>query len=187
MDDLNMSGALRSEHRTSINIMASCERNGNIMECDVIDISPQGAGIRVNSLLVPGDSVNIILGDHSLPSKVVRTNGNKVGLWFHDLSGAQISYIKWLCRKNMVGNEFQQENAMVNYGTKVYELKAETQKDTVLLGLFIVSLKKNCKGLLRVDPIANGGYQVVINGSPSSIASFESLLMFWKATNLLVK
>jgi hypothetical protein len=182
-----MSGEIRSEQRTAVKFNALCDCNGTVTACDILDISPQGAGIRINSLLVAGDMVSIILGEQCLPAKVIRANGNMAGLWFQDLSADQTSYIKWLCRKGLEGNPPRQENNMVDFGTKVYELKAGSEKDRGLMGLFLSSLKKNCKGFIAADPMANGSFQIVISGSPSSVSSFESLLMFWKAGSLIVK
>ncbi len=187
MNDLNKSWDNRAESRTQIKLTASCEQNGSITECDIIDISPQGIGIRVKCLLVPGDEVKIILGDNTLPARVVRSNGNMAGLWFHDLGDTQLNYVKWLCRKSGEVNAVSPETMKANYKTKVYVLKAVSEKDAGLLGLFIASLRKNCKGFVKAAPVQNGAFHVEIYDSPSSVSSFESLLMFWKAGNLIVK
>ena len=103
------------------------------------------------------------------------------------LTSAQLSYVKWLCRKNGDLNAPPSESELVNTGKKIYLLKAETDKDAGLLGLFLASLRKNCKGLLDIVSQKDGSYQVEIYDNASSISSFESLLMFWKADKLLVK
>ncbi len=187
MEKFNIPGENRAAPRTPVNLHISCEQNGRVTPCEITDLSPQGIGIRINSLLVPGDKVNMIIGDHTLRAAVVRSNGNMVGLWFRDLTNDQLSYIKQICRKSGNGNETLPENEIVNSGKKIYVLKAETEKDKGLLGLFLASLKNNFKGLIDVAPLEKGAYQVEIYDNPSSVTSFESLLVFWKAGNLVLK
>jgi hypothetical protein len=189
MNNLNMAGVeeLRSFPRVAVDLHVSCERNGKVDSCEVVDISPQGIGLRINSLLVPGDKVNIIIGEQTLPATVVRSNGNLVGLWFRELTNSQSGYINWLCRKT--GNEKYglSDKEKVNNGMKVFVLYAETEKEKGLLGMFLTSLKKNCDGFIEYSPMQNGSYQVKIYDSDSSISSFESLVKFWKADNLVIK
>lgn len=177
---------MRSSPRIIVTMQISYELKGRVDFCEITDLSPQGIGIRVNSLLVPGDKVNIIMGDHSLPSTVVRSNGNIAGLWFRELTNAQLGYIKWLCRKSEDGNSALSEKEIINYGIKTYVLKAETEKDKGLLGMFLLALKNHCEGFIEYMPLQNGAYQVKIYDSSSSVSSFESLLMFWKADKILL-
>jgi hypothetical protein len=173
--------------RTQIKLTASFERNGRINPCDIIDLSLQGAGIRVNNSLVPGDKVNIIIGDHTLPSAVVRQSGNTVGLRFRELTNDLLNYIKWLCGKGGGGNPAPSEKEIVNSGIKTYVLKAETEKEASVLGLFLTALKKNHKGLVELVHLQNGAYQIKIYDISSSVASFEALLILWKAGDLIVR
>jgi hypothetical protein len=187
MGEFNILFDNRVSARSHIKLIASFEHDGNVTECDVIDLSPQGLGIKVNGSLATGDAINIVFGDHVLPSKVVWTDGNKVGLYFDELPDVDSRYIKWLCRINGEVHAMSQENQMANYGTKVYTLKAETKEDMGLLELFLVSLRKNCKGFLKAVPIHNCFFQVEIYDCQSCVSSFESQLLFWKAGDLLVK
>ena len=176
----------RSAPRIRVKFTAICERDGKGTECEIIDLSPQGIGIRVNILLVPGDIALIKIGEHHMPAKVVRASGNLFGLWFRDLTGDQLEYIKWLCRKNGNSDTSDPDQKMVSTGTKVYILRAGSEKEMGILGLFLTALKKNCKGFISSENLPNGVCQVEINDSPSSVSSFETLLLLWKAGNLLV-
>src|SRR5208283_1387543 len=145
----------RSAPRTNVKFTALCERDGKATECEIIDISPQGLGIRVNILLVPGDIALIKIGDQHLPTKVVRANGNIFGLWFRDLSDKQLEYVKWLCRKD--GNNdtrYHEQEKAPGGETKIYSMKASSDKEIGLLGLFISSLKKNCNGFIKAETLA---------------------------------
>jgi hypothetical protein len=177
----------RTAPRISVKFTGFCERDSIAAECDIIDISPRGIGIRVNSLLLTGDIVIIILDNHRLPAKVIRANGNLFGLLFRDLTDEQFDYVKWLCRKKGSKSTAAPLNIHNDNKTKIYVLKAKSKKDEGLLGLFIAALRKNCSGFVKAAMAQNGAYEVEIYDSPSSVASFESLSMFWKTGNLIVK
>src|SRR5271157_3484980 len=92
----------RIGQRVNVSISASCRQGGSIAPCDIVDLSPQGVGVRVKSLLVPGDVIDIIIGDKELTAKVVQAKGNLIRLNFQQLTLEKQSFVKWLCRKNQV-------------------------------------------------------------------------------------
>lgn len=61
--------------------------------CHIIDISSQGIGMRVRGCLETGDLVKIILGNMKLNAKVVRVDGNIVGVMFELLTDEQLNGI----------------------------------------------------------------------------------------------
>ncbi len=185
MPGLNQDGDKRASSRVTVNQSASYMINGHVYPCEIIDLSPQGAGLRVSSLLVPGDTVNINSGDYTLPAKVVRSEGNKVGLWFHQLAVDQLNYLKWLCRRFEGSEKPADAKESVSLGKKVYTLKAETEKDLGLLGIFLAALRKNCRGYIKDTHVGNNTYQVEIYDSSESVSCFESIVMIWKADKLI--
>ncbi len=61
--------------------------------CHIIDISSQGIGMRVKGYLEIGDVVKIVLGKLDILAKVVRVEGNIIGVMFDLLTDEQLNYI----------------------------------------------------------------------------------------------
>ena len=106
MKILNTVAESRGIQRKSFNLNVSCVNiscgyNVKITPCEIIDLSPEGVCIKIDDQLLPGDRVNIILAGHLLPATVARSEGNKTGLLFCELTSAQSKYIKQLWRKEL--------------------------------------------------------------------------------------
>jgi hypothetical protein len=181
-------GDKRTAPRMPIKLNITYEHQNQFIPCETANISINGIAIRSNSILVPGDEIKIIMEEYSLPSVVVRSNGNTAGLRFFELSDEQLSYIKWLSgnKKDKNFDRNAAEKKMMKAGKKSYVLKAEMQKDEKLLSLFLVSIRKDFKGLADIAPVQNGAFRVEIYNLPSFVASFESLITFWKMHDMVI-
>lgn len=83
----------RRAERLQLQISAFYEWNGITCPCNIIDISSVGIGMRVKGILEAGDQIVVILGKHNLKSKVVRVDGNIVGVAFEAISTDELNDI----------------------------------------------------------------------------------------------
>jgi len=177
----------RSVERVAVSIEASCRHNNRVIPCKIVNLSPQGAGIIINIPLVPGDLLNIITGDQDIPAKVVHSNGNMSGLCFQQLTTEQINYINWLCRKKQVLSQEINKSKDIDRGKFVYTLEAKTPKDEGRLGMFLDFIRKYCSGYISDSALKKNSYQIEIYDNEESLKSFESLVKFLKAEDLILK
>jgi hypothetical protein len=176
----------RQYERVSVQLSSNYEQNGSLYPCNIVDLSPQGLCMRTNSLLLIGDCINIHLESNILFSKVVRTDGNIVGVWFQNLTNQQINFIKWRCNTSTGQNSTFFQNQFINTGGKNYILSADNIKDEGLLGIVLAAIRKDCKGYIKDTALSGNKYQVEIYNAPESIASFETILQIWKAVHLSI-
>jgi len=83
----------RRAERLQLQISATYEWSGITCPCQIIDISSVGIGMRVKGILEIGDQVVVILGKHFLNSKVVRVDGNIIGVAFEAITPEQLEDI----------------------------------------------------------------------------------------------
>ncbi len=83
----------RVAERKPLILDAEYELQGVLCPCQIVDVSTQGIGMRVKGILMVGDKINIILDKHTIVAKVVRVDGNIVGVTFEKLSDKDLDYI----------------------------------------------------------------------------------------------
>ncbi len=83
----------RRDVRKPLLLDAEYELNGTLCSCNIVDISARGIGMRVKGCLIVGDKINIILDKNNITAKVVRVDGNIVGVMFDQLSNEMLNYI----------------------------------------------------------------------------------------------
>lgn len=83
----------RRDERKLFILDTEYELKGILCPCQIIDISSQGIKMRVKGILMAGDNIKISFDKHTITAKVVRVDGNIVGVMFEQLSNEELDYI----------------------------------------------------------------------------------------------
>jgi hypothetical protein len=93
----------RSFERRPLQLNANYKFNNIEYPCTIVDISLQGMGLRVKAALAVGDILEVLIEKQIIPAKIVRVDGNIVGIKYDLLTDEQLEYIINL--KNFEGLE----------------------------------------------------------------------------------
>jgi hypothetical protein len=83
----------RGAQRRPLILDAQYNLGGSLCQCQIIDISSIGIGMRVKGILVAGDKIDIVLDKNNISATVVRVDGNIVGVKYEKLPDEILDYI----------------------------------------------------------------------------------------------